>query len=155
MMKVVKSKRTLSKATRWFTAAAVVLSISSLQSTWASVTSLCEAASQPEACHCKHACESTGAMHHQQASRPSPRPAMHFPTINADSNASERSGSSCCSALPQGDRSVVITSTQEAALETKTASFFPVVEPVALASIRVHDPPDTRRLYLTNSCLLI
>lgn len=155
MMKAVTTKRNFSKASRWLMVAVVLVSLSSLQSTWASVASICEAASQPESCRCSRACEPTGSMHHQPASRTSARRAMDSSMIDASSGASESSDFSCCRALPQGDRSVVTISTQEIAVEIETTSLMPATAPVALASIRVHDPPDARPLYLTNSCLLI
>lgn len=155
MMKAVTTKRNFSKASRWLMAAVVLVSLSSLQSTWASVVSICEAASQPESCRCSHACEPTGSMHHQPTSSASARPALHSSMIDANSGASEPSDFSCCRALPMGDRSVVTISTQEIAVEIETTSLMPATAPVALASIRVHDPPDARPLYLTNSCLLI
>jgi len=155
MMKAVTSKRNFGNATRWLMAAAAVLSLSSLQLTWASVASICEAASQSETCRCTHACEPTASMHHQPASRPSARPAPQSSTIEVNGEASGRSDSSCCRALPQGDRPAVTISTQEIAVEIETTSLMAAAAPVVLASIRVHDPTDARPLYLTNSCLLI
>jgi hypothetical protein len=155
MMKAVTTKRNFGNATRWLMTAAAVLSLSSLQLTWASVASICEAASQPESCRCSHACEPTGPMHHQPANKPSARPALHSPMIEVNSGAPGPSDFSCCRALPQGDRPVVTISTHEIAVEIETTSLTAAAAPVALASIRVHDPPDARPLYLTNSCLLI
>lgn len=154
MRKAITSVRNLSGATRWLMAATVVLSLSSLQSSFAAIAFICEAASELEACQCKHACGPTGPMHHQPASRPSARIVTHSSTIDADSG-SETSGFSCCRALPQGDRPALTTSTQEIAVEIETTSLMPAAAPAALASARVHDPPNARSLYLTNSCLLI
>lgn len=155
-MKAVKTKRNLNRATRWLMAA-VLLSLSSLQLTWASVASICDAASQPEACRCTHACDPNGPMHRVTSRRPSARHALHSSTIDASNGTSEPSDFSCCRALPQGDRPVVTTSTstQEIAVGAETTSLMPAVALAPLASNRVHEPPDTRPLYLTNSCLLI
>lgn len=153
-MKAVTTKGNVSKTTRWLMAA-VLLSLSSLQLTGASVASICDAASQPEACRCTHACDPTGPMHQQASRRPTGRQALNSLAIDANTDASEPSDFSCCRALPQGDRSVVTTSTQEIAVGVETTSLMPAAAPVALASNRVHDPPDARPLYLTNSCLLI
>jgi hypothetical protein len=154
MMKAVTTKRDFSKA-RWLMAAAAVLSLSSLQLTWASVASICEAASQSETCRCTHACEPTGSMRHQPASKPSARPAPQSSTIEVNGEASGRSDFSCCRALPQGDRPAVTNSNQEIAVEIPTPSQVAAVAPVAPASLGAHDPPYARSLYLTNSCLLI
>lgn len=153
-MKAVTTKRSFSKTTRWLMAAAM-LSLSSLQLTWASVASICDAASQLESCRCTHACEPTGPMHQQPSRRPSARQALNSSTVDANTGASESSDFSCCRAVPQGDRFVVTTSTREHAVGAETTSVMPTAAPVALASNRVHDPPDARPLYLTNSCLLI
>lgn len=154
MVKAVTTKRNFSKA-RWLLAAAVVLSLSSLQTTWASVASICDAASQPESCRCSHPCEPSGPMHHQPAGKPTDRLALHSSRIEVNSGAPVPSDYSCCRAFPAGDRPVVTTSTQEIAVEIETTSLMPAAAPIATASIRVHDPPDARPLYLTNSCLLI
>ena len=153
-MKAVTTKRNFNRATRWLMAA-VLLLLSSLQLTSASVASICDAASQPEACRCAHACDPTGPMHQRTSRRPSARQALNSSTIDVNNGASEPSDFSCCRALPQGDRPVVTTSTQEIAVGVETTSLMPAVALAVLASNRVHDPPDTRPLYLTNSCLLI
>ena len=149
MIKAATSRR-LNKATRWLMASAILMLLSSLQSSFA-IASVCQAAS----CHCRRGCGPQSLMHHQSANTVTKTSPLHF-AVYDDSDAQMPSGLSCCRALPQSDRTVVVTSSaQEAGLETETASLLPLVEPVALASIRAHDPPDTRPLYLTNSCLLI
>ena len=153
-MKAVTTKRNFSKTTRWLIAA-VLVSLSSFQLARASVESICDAASQPEACRCTHACDPTGPMHQRASRRPSARQALNSSTIDVNNGASEPSYFSCCRALPRGDRAVVTTSTQEIAVGVEATSLMPAAAPVVLASIRVHDPPDPRPLYLTNSCLLI
>lgn len=156
MMKAATTKRNFSKATRWLMAA-VLLSLSSVQLTRASVAAVCDAASQPEACRCTHACDPTGPMHQRASRRPGARQAPNSLTIDANTGASEPSDFSCCRALPPGDRSVVTTSTstQEIAVALETTPPVRAVALAALASNRAHDPPDIRPLYLTNSCLLI
>jgi hypothetical protein len=136
--------------------ATVVLSLSSLQSSFAAIAVICEAGSELGACQCKPACGPTGPMHHKPASRPSARIVTHSSTMDADSGASESSDVSCCRGLPQGNRPALNTSThQEIAVEIATTSLMPAAAPAGLASPRVHDPPNARPLYLTNSCLLI
>ena len=152
-MKAACSKRIVSKITRSLVAAAVLVALSSLQSSWSTLASICQIGSERDTCQCRNGCKPKGQTFDPARAE---QIEMHSTAVSVASNTpSAPSGGSCCQVLPQSDRPIVTSSAQETAVEIETAPLLSIVRAVEIASIRTHDPPNTRPLYLTNSCLLI
>src|SRR5690349_21813947 len=133
-MKAVTCKRTLSEATHWMMAAGIMLSLCWLQLSWATVAGICEAASEPEACCCAHACAPSGAIHGPVGGTATIRRAVNSTAIDAVGNSPNPSDYSCCRAHPQSERPVVTASTQETAVEIQAPSLMRALAPQPLRS---------------------
>src|SRR5689334_4273478 len=143
-MRAVASTRIVNNGNRWLMSAVIAVALSSLQSSLA-VASICQLGSGAEVCRCTRSCKDR--MHDSASNADqltAQQPAMRA-RISTDSTSP---GVQCCS-LPQSEKPVVTSSTQETPVEFE-AALIALVREVAIATIRTHDPPNSRPMYLTN-----
>ena len=132
----------------------LLFSLSSLQTVWASAACICQSLSQSEACECMHGCDSASGMHRENMTRPVPDASGTEFAITRSASPSSHS-TACCEPQQQSEK-LVVTLINPLSIESE--NYPTIVTSVALAvvhAINTHDPPHSRPLYVTHSCLLI
>ena len=147
-----KTKNLTGRAARLLFVVGLLLSLSSFQVAWAAIACLCQSASRAESCECAHGCDptmhengTTGATHDYPETKSS---------IKWD--VSPRTHSMSCCERQQQSEKPVMTFTSPSTVEVEDSPAIVLPTAIALAyAIRTHDPPRSRPLYVTHSCLLI
>lgn len=142
------------KAARRLFVIGLLFLLSSLQIVWASAACIYQSLNQSEVCECVHGCNSASGMHPESMTR-SVLDASETEFVITRSDSPSRHSQSCCEPQQQTAKPLVALINP---LSVESENYPTIVTSVALAvvhAIKTHDPPHSRPLYVTHSCLLI
>ncbi len=141
-------------AARWLLVAGLLFSLSTSQAAHALTACMCETQSQVEDCECGDGCDPSSGMHGETSTELSPG--------GSDTESSVKgiewpysNSVTCCRPQQHSERPLITLNNQ---IPVDAVSHQAVVVPVVSGTVdvtRTHDPPRSRTLYVTHSCLRI
>ena len=145
----------LGKVARWLLISGLLFSLSTFQAAWASMVCMCQTPSESEACECAHGCDPSSGMHHEDSDQSEHHHSVTQFSVTG-SESPDTHSFACCQPSQQSERpSITLSQQQPIEVESGTAAVVQTMSSTVEAATRIHDPPHSRPLYVTHSCLLI